>query len=110
PGISPGRRPIREDLPRGGRLADQPDGGRNLPDGGPADPGRRDCLGAVLASVRGGPSPKPRPGRGECPPTRRVGASSQDRLIPLFLNITFLVERPTQFEAPFYRFVAGDPQ
>jgi len=25
------------------------------------------------------------------------------------LNIVFLVERPTQFEAPFYRFVARDP-
>jgi glycosyltransferase involved in cell wall biosynthesis len=26
------------------------------------------------------------------------------------LKITFLVERPTQFEAPFYRFVAKDPE
>ncbi|HEV8577589.1 MAG TPA: glycosyltransferase [Thermoanaerobaculia bacterium] len=26
------------------------------------------------------------------------------------MKITFLVERPTQFEAPFYRFAAGDPE
>jgi glycosyltransferase involved in cell wall biosynthesis len=26
------------------------------------------------------------------------------------LNIAFLVERPTQFEAPFFRFAAGDPR